>query len=57
MAGPQMMGLEYAGATLCGFSVLDGRLVPMSVDGTVLGASVTALFVIYVTARLITWAM
>lgn len=39
MTGPQMMGLEYAGATLCGFSVLDGRLVPMSVAGTVLGAS------------------
>ena len=40
MTSSQIMGLEFAGETLCGFSVANERLVPMAVDGTVLGSSI-----------------
>ena len=40
LASSQMMGLECAGDTLCGFSVVNGRLVPMLADGSAIGSSI-----------------
>lgn len=36
-----MKGLEYAGATMCGFTIIDDVLKPIAVDGSSLGDSIS----------------